>query len=243
MGRYGVTPDADYPIIWLKATPNCDFITECAIDWIPYDAREPQNTAVDYRYYGHPNYGRSNIHQFLNSDEDQWFHASHPYDFPPSYQNLPGFLTGFEAYEADALLEQRMDMAADGAVDYRVRLPHVDEIFGDSQFNLFRKRGIRVHETEDLHFRKFPRGNPVSYTPYWTCDRYGSTAIQYIDRSCRIGVSQPYSSMGLRPVCAIDPNTVVSQDGSGIYHVKPLGSVSGNCFTDAELIDFLGINT
>lgn len=32
MGKYGVDKDNPYPIVWLKGNPNCDFITEKAID-------------------------------------------------------------------------------------------------------------------------------------------------------------------------------------------------------------------
>ena len=32
MGKYGVDKDSPHPIVWLKGNPNCDFITEKAID-------------------------------------------------------------------------------------------------------------------------------------------------------------------------------------------------------------------
>ena len=33
MGKYGVDKDSPHPIVWLKGNPNCDFITEKAIDY------------------------------------------------------------------------------------------------------------------------------------------------------------------------------------------------------------------
>ena len=40
MGKYGVDKDNPYPIVWLKGNPNCDFITEKAIDYLCFDAAE-----------------------------------------------------------------------------------------------------------------------------------------------------------------------------------------------------------
>lgn len=41
MGRYSVSRDADpAPIVWLKGAPNSDFITEFAVDYLPFDAME-----------------------------------------------------------------------------------------------------------------------------------------------------------------------------------------------------------
>ena len=37
MGKYGVNNDAPYPILWLKGTPNGDFITKDAVDFLPFD--------------------------------------------------------------------------------------------------------------------------------------------------------------------------------------------------------------
>lgn len=38
MGKYGVDKDSPHPIVWLKGNPNCDFITEKAIDYLCFDA-------------------------------------------------------------------------------------------------------------------------------------------------------------------------------------------------------------
>lgn len=40
MGKYGVDKDSPHPIVWLKGNPNCDFITEKAIDYLCFDAAE-----------------------------------------------------------------------------------------------------------------------------------------------------------------------------------------------------------
>lgn len=40
MGKYGVDKDNPYPIVWLKGNPNCDFITEKAIDYLCFFGQE-----------------------------------------------------------------------------------------------------------------------------------------------------------------------------------------------------------
>lgn len=68
MGRYSVSKDADpAPIVWLKGTPNSDFITEFAVDYLPLDALERESENVRHRYSGNPDYNKSNLLQFLNS--------------------------------------------------------------------------------------------------------------------------------------------------------------------------------
>ena len=55
--------------------------------------------------FGNNNYPKSNLHQWLNSMEDNWYTPTHQYDTPPTAENLrygehpyletPGFLTQF----------------------------------------------------------------------------------------------------------------------------------------------------
>lgn len=74
MGRYSVSKDADpAPIAWLKGTPNSDFITEFAVDYLPFDAMERENPSRQYYYSGNPDYTTSNLLQFLNSDQEDWY--------------------------------------------------------------------------------------------------------------------------------------------------------------------------
>ena len=55
MGRYSVSRDADpAPIVWLKGAPNSDFITEFAVDYLPFDAMERENPSRQYYYSGNP---------------------------------------------------------------------------------------------------------------------------------------------------------------------------------------------
>lgn len=77
MGKYGVDKDNPYPIVWLKGNPNCDFITEKAIDYLCFDAAEETG---HYRRVNNAKYPVSNLFSFLNSDQMMWYHAMHDND-------------------------------------------------------------------------------------------------------------------------------------------------------------------
>lgn len=68
IGSYGVNNDEPHPVVWLKGSPNCDFITECAVDYLCFDA--PERNGDGRRNLGNSDYRLSNIHTFLNSDRD-----------------------------------------------------------------------------------------------------------------------------------------------------------------------------
>lgn len=82
IGSYGVNNDEPHPVVWLKGSPNCDFITECAVDYLCFDA--PERTGDGRRNLGNPDYRLSNIYTYLNSDRDDWFRKTHEADVPPN---------------------------------------------------------------------------------------------------------------------------------------------------------------
>jgi len=52
------------------------------------DAAEPDNPDKEIAEGGNNDYELSNIHQWLNSAEGQWYHPTHPYDAPPVDDNI-----------------------------------------------------------------------------------------------------------------------------------------------------------
>lgn len=137
IGSYGVNNDEPHPVVWLKGSPNCDFITECAVDYLCFDA--PERTGDGRRNLGNPDYRLSNIHTYLNSDRDDWFRKTHEADAPPnnvfsnraqSYRNHYGFLYFFEDYELDSL--QMQQYVVDGeTLSSLIRLPTITDILDD----------------------------------------------------------------------------------------------------------------
>ncbi|MBC5581874.1 hypothetical protein H8S23_10170 [Anaerofilum sp. BX8] len=85
------------------------------------DAAEPQRRQVSIFervwQFGSNDYATSNLHQWLNSQETDWFHPQHEEDCPPStpylrygeqpYDGLPGYLSGFsKTFLAQMLVSQ-----------------------------------------------------------------------------------------------------------------------------------------
>lgn len=166
IGSYGVNNDEPHPVVWLKGSPNCDFITECAVDYLCFDA--PERTGDGRRNLGNPDYRLSNIHTYLNSDRDDWFRKTHEADAPPnnvfssraqSYRNHYGFLYFFEDYELDSL--QIQQYVVDGeTLSSLIRLPTITDILDDQlKLKLFSKKGIRPKATEDCADKKGRFGN------------------------------------------------------------------------------------
>jgi hypothetical protein len=63
-------------------------VTDCAIKLAAIDAAEPGNPNQAQREFGNNFYPLSNIHQWLNADEKNWYKPSHEFDAPPVSENL-----------------------------------------------------------------------------------------------------------------------------------------------------------
>lgn len=98
-------------------------ITDKVIAMGAMDAPEPESERENDRITGCNDYILSNLDQWLNSDQDDWFQKSHETDTPPSeeylsirptlfdpighnaYDKKPGFLTCFPASFRDRICE------------------------------------------------------------------------------------------------------------------------------------------
>ena len=88
------------PIEWYKADQDNRLLSRYCIDYLVFDTIE-HHTEL---YWLTPNadYALSNIHQFLNSEETEWWAPTHPNDACPnrgmswaSYAGHAGFLSLF----------------------------------------------------------------------------------------------------------------------------------------------------
>ena len=242
LGKYGISNDDPKPIIWLKATPNSDFITLNTVDYLCFDAREPSGT--EWRYVGNPNYKLSNIHNFLNSDDEDWFAQTHPADEPPSrmfvskrqfaYDRHFGFLYHFEEFELESIKPETFEVDGE-LITSKMRLPSLENITGVNHFKVFSKKGIRPHATEDmLYTRVFTY---ESYIPFWLNDRLHGGFVAVMGRKGTLERQFASDCSGLRPVCTIKQDTpVLKQDG--VYYIEPRAI---QYCTDGELFALLGI--
>lgn len=251
IGSYGVNNDEPHPVVWLKGSPNCDFITECAVDYLCFDA--PERTEDGRRNQGNPEYRLSNIHTYLNSDRDDWFCKTHESDAPPnnlfgnrgqSYRSHYGFLYFFEDYELDSL--QMQQYMVDGEMlTSLVRLPTMADILdGQLRLKLFSKKGIRPKATEDCADKRGRFGNfsCESYMSFWLAGK--QDGFQYyaltLGRAGYLERKRPSECAGLRPMCRLKPETAVEMGVNGVAHIKPYTLKNVIC-TDAELFELLGV--
>ena len=139
-GNYGVNSDRTYPIWWVKATKDCDFITESVLDYLMFDAKEPNNGDYGCRNYGNPNYNLSNIRQFLNSEDEDWFIPQHAADNWPNsrrqdslasygdpggtYRDHHGFLRHFEDLFRTSINSAMIDLSCSKR-KASARMPHL----------------------------------------------------------------------------------------------------------------------
>lgn len=247
-GKYGVHNDSPVPIVWLKASPNCDFITECVLDYLCFDAREPTSESRLEQYSGNPRFSLSNIFSFLNSDAEQWFSPSHPADCPPDrrysgrghagYAAHYGFLYYFEEYETESLVRTRTELEGEYITSV-VRLPQEEDIAGLNRFKLFSKKGIRPEGTDDMLCRGYGF-TFESYIPFWLTNRDRDVYVKTVSRNGGINYMSPCDPCGIRPICSIKPDTVVTSTDGDMFVVKPY-TISQSICTDAEFLDFLGL--
>lgn len=247
LGRYGVRNESPHPIVWLKASPNCDFISEYVLDYLCFDAQE-QRANGDLRWYGNPDYTVSNIFMFLNNESEVWYSDAHETDAPPGarsgqwaqYENHYGFLYHFEEHEIESLHIQTY-CVNDSEVTSLIRLPLLSDIFGTERLKLFSKKGVRTKATNDLVYgRGYRVGlNDRSYVPFWCMDKDRCYA-KYIDRTGKSNYQGASNCSGIRPMCVIAPNTIVEPIEDDVYRVKPY-NIEHETFSDEEFLKYLGV--
>lgn len=134
------------PIEWVIAAKDVDgkrivtLMAKKPIYGYCFDAREVYNPNSDYVEYGNPNYGVSNILQWLNSEDkaNEWFENQHEYDYPPNstevggtYSSVDGFLHDF----SDTLKNAMQFMTKMGE-SRKVHIPSYTELLGNDTAKL-----------------------------------------------------------------------------------------------------------
>lgn len=244
-GRYGCI-DNVYPITWLKAGKGTEFISEFVIDTLMFDSPERNSPARQFYYTGNPCYEVSNIFQFLNSSEEDWYNPMHQFDSPPgltsatnglrgTYTQHDGFLREFEDYEVECL-------------DGFVGLPTTANIIGadgEARFPLFNRKGYRGRPSHDLVYNKGAQHNmgEESFCEFWLSDG-NDKYVRYLDRGGRCGSTFASSCYGIRPKCKLKPDTKVELQADGTYRIAPFAvseSRSSNVCTDDEFMALMGL--
>ena len=151
-GAYSVqgrVPPAE--LLWVKLSQQNDFCTAHVIDMVQFDDREPSCTTNKHRAAsGNSCYWESNVDQWLNSAEENWFHPTTPFDAAPTLltattglamSDRAGFLKDFQPHELEIMQERQIvckvpfgrkkDFDADRVtISRKVALPSSAEFLG-----------------------------------------------------------------------------------------------------------------
>ena len=166
-GKYSVNGETAEPIIWLVVAKNHNstpayptnsvtLLTEKAIDIRAFDAIEPNNTTTGVSSNGYALYPVSNIDQWLNKRETNWYSPMHSFDQSPTneytggygtgYDTRPGFLNAFTEPEINAILNTTISSAklSNGSI---VREDIVRKVFIPSPAEVGYTTGVIVGST------------------------------------------------------------------------------------------------
>lgn len=207
-----------------------------------FDAMEPDNPLKPRQDWGNNDYRFSNVRQWLNCGENDWFHPQIEFDAPPKAENIydgdnpyydsTGFLTGFsEAFLNAVRLSTITVLDKDGVVH------HIKDRFfllSRTEVGLGDEGGMAEGAALPLFsdFRYLAAAPTADAVVQATDQPYGLSQQRewcwwlrtpYVTRFCRSrliysgGVlTSNYTAcgaVGIRPACVLDGNAVVEWDG------------------------------
>ena len=176
LGKYQVASEEPWAIEWEIVHQESNYQIAMAkqiIDLRCFDAKESSNSDSYRKDYGNNNWQYSNIEQWLNSDQSNWYSAQHSADAPPSsanvwqsnsigynpYDTKPGFLYYWTDEEKAVLQDMTLTLAnptVDGGGSYtwtgKIWLPTYTQMSGNqnnsisegTQFSKFTDNASRI---------------------------------------------------------------------------------------------------
>lgn len=153
-GKYQVNEEEPEAIIWRLVDKDLynnlgsvTLITDKIIDLRCFDSLEPSNTDENRQKYGNNRYSQSNIDQWLNSNQKEWYTPQHSTDSAPgsvsysysygtSYKDKEGFLYNFTEEEINCIIPSKIrvcknNVNEDGSYEDIIRkvfLPSLTEL-------------------------------------------------------------------------------------------------------------------
>ena len=211
MGKYQVGSETPWDIKWEIVHQESDYQIAMAkqiLDLRCFDAMESSNSDTNRQNLGNNNWQYSNIEQWLNSDQSNWYSAQHNADAPPSsanvwvnnnvaynpYDTKPGFLYYWSDEEKAALQDMTLTLAnntvTDGGGSYtwtgKVWLPTYTQMSGNQTNSI----------SEGTQFSKFTDNNSRIKTIHAMC----AANNQYcIDKSETEGTAWNYWQSSASP--------------------------------------------
>lgn len=153
---------APEPISWRKASYNNEFYGDDGLGAFSADEREPENESRDRRERGSNFFPQTNICQFLNSEEANWFKPQHETDtVSDALGRQPGFLYLFEGWERNLIVPHEVSVIVPSGfkrkygelfkTTLKVSMLSRSQLFADAdqsegeQLEVFRMEGIPVN--------------------------------------------------------------------------------------------------
>ena len=257
-GKYSVNGETAQSIIWLIVAKNhsctpeypsnsVTLLTEKAIDIRAFDAAEPNNTDSRVKASGNSYYAVSNIDQWLNKSETNWYSPAHEYDQAPTnaytgnfgtgYDTRPGFLNAFSSYERNAILDSTIaavklagSITTRENITRKVFLPSPTEAgFSEStalgaRWEYFASNSKICTLTSQAYNSSLSTVKPsaTETISYWTRRYQGSTteSVQTVGNEVNMGSFQAYTGkIGVRPALNLSNALAISDtaDSDGCY--------------------------
>lgn len=207
-------------LMWKKASASNEFYASGGIGCLQFDAIEPDNESRDRRERGSNFWPQSNLCQFLNAEEKDWFKPQHETDMVDvSMSSRAGFLHLFEDWEKRAIVPHEITTTVPVGfkrkfgehvkTTAKVSILSRSQVFG----------GEDLAEGEQLQL--FASGVSV---PCGVVTRTAvNTCVCAIDRRGRLTSQSPASQIAVMPLIRIDGDYPVeyNHDQDAFYLLPP----------------------
>ena len=229
MGHLTHTIDID----WIKVSDDNEFISEKVLLGMKFDE-------VEANWMSNDDYWLSNLRQFMNSDNENWFMPTHQYDKPTDYIHLDGgytirmsrykgLLYHFKDSEFGAF--ERMEFG-----DY-LRLPKATEIMGG--FKYFKRRGARARPVDAYGYLERKNYHEGMFASYFVSDPRTDGCVTEVNRLGKFSSQHPACYSGVRPVCKFKASSEVIKTGENTYEMNLSSAAPVKYFEETQSLDWL----
>lgn len=229
MGHLNYTID----INWIKVSDDNHFITEKVLLGTKYDEFESNWSNND-------NYLLSNIRQFMNSDEANWYTPTHQYDKPTDYIYLDGgYSIRMLRYKGLLHYFEDKELSAFERLEYGdfLRLPTAVELMG--KFPYFKRKGCRARPVDEYGYLERKNYHEGMFASYFVMDPRTDGMVTEINRMGRFHSFMPSNYSGVRPVCKLKGDYEVFPYGENTYKMNLSSATPVKYFEETQSLDWL----
>lgn len=206
-------------IFWRKASSKNEFYSDGSIGKFCADAQEPENESRDRRERGSNFFPQTNICQFLNSTEKDWFKPQHETDTADTtLKNQPGFLSLFDEWERKLIIPHEITTV----VPVGFRRKYGEQVKTTLKVSMLSKSQLfsNVDQYEDEQLELFANG---SAPPIDLLTRSAvNTGLVAIDRRGRLVNQCPALECNITPFICLDGDYPVEfSSAEGYYYLLP----------------------